>query len=226
MFNPIKFLIGFSSIVFRLLSYSFLRWIPAKQPTLAIPVALIAALLDMYFRSSKTLNQSGQGELSIKHTTLSPKEQKDQPPHPHPHCRRKSYLRKGFIPLLTGSKTHFTTINFISTFVNLIFFAAVMDQLWRPIIGMDELELEFVRVGSISESGARIMGRMPPVQLITGEESSSSLLPEGARLVYRLTRPAASKWIVGGDFKGSEETDYMDTIVIDGLYSGTEYECE
>lgn len=101
-----------------------------------------------------------------------------------------------------------------------------MDQLWRPIIGMDELELEFVRVGSISESGARIMGRMPPVQLITGEESSSSLLPEGARLVYRLTRPAASKWIVGGDFKGSEETDYMDTIVIDGLYSGTEYECE
>lgn len=233
MFNPVMFILrltmALSSITFRFLSYAFLRWIPSKEPLYVIPVVFLLSLLDQYLFTNlpKEIHEKkvqDKDANNITHGSVGLEEPNGHPPPPRHRRVKKAYIRKGLFPLLTGSRTHFATVNFVSISINCLLFLAVMDNLWRPIIAMDELELEFVRVGSISESGVRIMGRMPPVQLIAGEETS--VLSEGARLVYRLTRPAASKWIVGGDFKGTEETDWMDTLAINGLYSGTDYECE
>lgn len=134
------------------------------------------------------------------------------------------------LPFLTGSRSSTSSkINLMSIVVNTLLFLFVLDAQWRPVLFMPETELQFVRVGSVDHQSCRISGRFPPVQSRSNDGSESSTATweeEGATLKYRLAKPGSKgKWILAGVMEGSEESDWMSDLLIEGLYSSTDYEC-
>ncbi|KAK4704478.1 alkaline phosphatase D, partial [Phenoliferia sp. Uapishka_3] len=133
--------------------------------------------------------------------------------------------------LLIGSPTKSKVLNTFSVLTNLAIFAATCDLLWRPIVGMNELDLAFARVGMVDHQSVKILARIPPVEALASPVNTTSeglwqaeQTPEaGAKVAYRPTKPIG-RWIMGPTIQVSNNTDWTGIVRIDGLWASTEYE--
>ncbi|GAA5859315.1 hypothetical protein JCM8547_001980 [Rhodosporidiobolus lusitaniae] len=134
-------------------------------------------------------------------------------------------------------------LNWTAWGINALIFALAMDYTFTPIYSMDETSLSFARIGYVSHNSVKLTVRIPPETSLLGAPGSSTgplvagvvpannsdggFLPvdefEGAKVVYR-TKSPLGRWETGPDVRVSEEDDWVETVKLEGLWAGTEYE--
>ncbi|KAM0788353.1 hypothetical protein ACM66B_001494 [Microbotryomycetes sp. NB124-2] len=134
--------------------------------------------------------------------------------------------------VLFGTPSPSKFLNALAILVNLALLGFVCDSLWSPILGMNESDLAFARVGAVDHRSAKIIARVPPLPtaaVVSGANQSlvQDILPDedfaGAKLIYRPTKPLG-KWATGIDIHVDEQHDWTGAVKIDGLWASTEYE--
>ncbi|GAA6000157.1 hypothetical protein JCM10207_007883 [Rhodosporidiobolus poonsookiae] len=130
-------------------------------------------------------------------------------------------------------------LNYVTWGFNALLFALIVDCIWTPVYSMDEKDLAFARIGAVSHNAVKLTARIPPESSLVGHaapfvngvvpanNSDGGFLPvedfQGAKVIYRPTKPIG-KWINGPNIVTREETDWVSTVKIDGLWASTEYE--
>lgn len=133
-------------------------------------------------------------------------------------------------------------MNAISLLINVTLLLAVLDSVWSPILGMEEADCSFIRVGSVDSTSVKILGRIPPVigiapgymAPVTSSNSTEDELEienkeelddsnVAARIAFRTAKPLG-KWNMGPEFRVQEGNDWTGLAKIEGLWSSTEYE--
>ncbi|KAK4058377.1 hypothetical protein OIO90_000535 [Microbotryomycetes sp. JL221] len=141
-------------------------------------------------------------------------------------------LRQLLNSVVFGTPSPSWFLNVTASLVNFVLLAAVLDSVWSPILGMNEHDLAFVRVGAVDHQSVKIVARIPPQPAVATSVTDNltvydDILPEedfaGARLVYRPTKPLG-KWATGVDVHVDAAKDWTGSVRINGLWASTEYE--
>ncbi|GAA5893024.1 hypothetical protein JCM6882_006918 [Rhodosporidiobolus microsporus] len=159
---------------------------------------------------------------------------------------RNRPLPKATVPqiitsLLFGTPTPTSRfLNWTAWGLNLVVLLAALDMTWTPYFGMHETDLAFARIGAVGHNSVKLTARIPPESalipstgplvagVVPANNSDGGFLPEddfqGAKVVYRPTKPALGRWTAGPDLVAKEEDDWVATVKIEGLWAQTEYE--
>ena len=134
---------------------------------------------------------------------------------------------------LTGAPGDSRVLNWFALVANLAVLAATMDFIFTPIIGLDQDDLAFIRVGAVSHSTARLLARVPPPDWPASAAAANATdpavaelpapTPHDPRVVYRPTKPIG-KWLPGPPLLVTSEHDWTAVVQLARLWPGTEYE--
>ncbi|KAL8286840.1 hypothetical protein RQP46_003846 [Phenoliferia psychrophenolica] len=277
---------GCAGVTFRLLAYTFLRWLPGRQGTYLVPAFFALHALTLFLHnlqltpdlkpiptptpivddpnapsyaqvvasnsaaasdessdleldatassSSTTSPSNSLGLVQRKKnknksassvaTTTASADEDATPPSARSGASRLSAL-------LFSTPSSSPTLNAFNLAINTLLLAACLDALWSPILGMQEHDLAFARVGQVDHSSVKILARIPPLAtVVTPVNTTSEGLWQteqtpgaGAKLAYRPSKPLG-RWIMGPTLEVSEESDWTGVVRLDGLYASTEYE--
>ncbi|KAM5458360.1 putative alkaline phosphatase [Microsporum audouinii] len=208
-----EILIATCSTIIRLLSYIFLRWIPAHHapPITVSTLCIYLSLLWATSSSSASNSPSQNGRIEQRTTTSKSKQSTTESTSQNGRNREVSVIRS----LLTGLPcTNSRLVSWATIGANILLNILVLDFVFRGSVLHPTANLSFSRVGYVSSDSVKILVREPD--------------PENLPLqVYHRVKddPQPELWMEAETIHVlNDTTDYTFPIVIDGLQPTTRYQ--
>ncbi|KAF3902653.1 hypothetical protein ABW20_dc0105553 [Dactylellina cionopaga] len=225
-----------TTIVIRILTYVFLRWIPgpwipkALSPSFAI---FVPAFLALSLSKPVFFTKSEESDITIRQgepASVQQDQEKYDPRVPNGSVvieaakvkvstRRKIASWKTLalgIPSLTDNP--FLTI--VSFLINVACFAAVYDATYTLPYSYKSENLSFARTGWVSDNSARVLIREPPSSVFV--KTSPVYVVSWRENSHEVTK-VATRWDTAQVGQFTEDTDYTSSVVLNGLKPMTKY---